>query len=390
MYFDCTVCCNTIKENNNNKIHCIQCNYIVCNKCQKIYNNEDCMNCHLIFTNKFLIASLGKNFVNKELKIKKIKELMIDEIQELQIVQPIVDYELKMREIKKNKRFGINEKEPEKPDPYNLNIRTFRCPINNCRGFVLKNKCGICKCSVCMFCREKNDNMEHKCDINIINTLKEIGKSSKECPKCYVLISKTEGCDHMVCTNCHTKFNWSNLKITNTTTNTHYATLKKFSDNIILSEEQAHCDAEYSVYHDKIAFDLIDNRNIDNKIIEILYEESKSIRYLKKMKYDYNNWDHNNKTLLQNYRIKFLLNEMTQKQWESKVYSLYKKNKSYLLIDNVIDIYLTSIDNLQSVNYNNTMSQVQIYDNLINLKNLCNESIKNITEEFEILLSLKF
>ena len=44
----------------------------------------------------------------------------------------------------------------------------------------------------------------------------------KNCPKCEVPIFKTEGCDHMWCTECHTMFNWSDLKITKTTTNPLY------------------------------------------------------------------------------------------------------------------------------------------------------------------------
>ena len=41
-----------------------------------------------------------------------------------------------------------------------------------------------------------------------------IRENSKECPTCFILITKTSGCNHMVCTRCRTHFDWDNLNVT--------------------------------------------------------------------------------------------------------------------------------------------------------------------------------
>jgi len=40
-----------------------------------------------------------------------------------------------------------------------------------------------------------------------------IRNCSKPCPNCAFSIQKSEGCNKMMCNNCHTKFCWKCLKI---------------------------------------------------------------------------------------------------------------------------------------------------------------------------------
>ena len=64
--------------------------------------------------------------------------------------------------------------------------------------------------------------LNHDCTEEDLGTVKLLTEDVKGCPKCNFPIYKISGCDHMWCTQCHTMFNWSNLKITQTTTNPHY------------------------------------------------------------------------------------------------------------------------------------------------------------------------
>jgi len=89
---------------------------------------------------------------------------------------------------------------------------TIPCTKNDCRGYVVvedsKFACGMCKAEHCKKCHcEKDD--EHKCDPNVLETVKLLANDTKPCPKCQVPIFKIAGCDQMFCTSCHTAFSWN-------------------------------------------------------------------------------------------------------------------------------------------------------------------------------------
>jgi hypothetical protein len=127
-----------------------------------------------------------------------------------------------------------------------------KCPSGSCRGFLSsKYKCGVCNAKFCSHCHEnlsgtiqdsdqgdikeedqgdikeedQGDSKEeetgvvareetekkaekHKCDPNTVESVKEIKKSTRNCPNCHVAIFKSSGCDQMWCVQCHTAFNW--------------------------------------------------------------------------------------------------------------------------------------------------------------------------------------
>jgi len=44
--------------------------------------------------------------------------------------------------------------------------------------------------------------------VNEVKTMATIQKTAKQCPKCKIAISKTEGCNKMSCRNCGCYFCW--------------------------------------------------------------------------------------------------------------------------------------------------------------------------------------
>jgi len=83
------------------------------------------------------------------------------------------------------------------------------CPLEECNGFVDTSKwvCGTCKKHICKECFiEKEEG--HECNKEMVDTVKMIMKESRPCPKCSIYIHKTEGCDQMWCTQCHTTFSY--------------------------------------------------------------------------------------------------------------------------------------------------------------------------------------
>lgn len=89
----------------------------------------------------------------------------------------------------------------------------FKCPTENCSGLLEDNyTCKLCKKTFCSKClSELNEN--HQCKKEDVESLGEIKKSTRPCPKCGARIFRSEGCAQMFCTNCHTGFDWNTGKI---------------------------------------------------------------------------------------------------------------------------------------------------------------------------------
>ena len=131
--------------------------------------------------------------------------------------------------------------------------KTCKCEKDGCNGHLYKYKtqliCDVCKNIFCAKCRKEifpakierfeEDNVieeenpkykvyteeqkqPHKCKQEDIDMVNYLNTNIKNCPKCEEPIEKNGGCDHMWCPKCHTMFNWSDLKITKTTTNPLY------------------------------------------------------------------------------------------------------------------------------------------------------------------------
>jgi len=336
------------------------------------------------FTQKFIIEHLGKTFFNKILKPKLIADLMIEQKDTLKFVQPLVDWEREIRKQKKNARFGISTTIPERPTILNSNMNSiFPCPQIECRGFVENSICGVCKISVCIRCREKQAD-EHICNIETLQSLSALCKDSKPCPKCCAIIYKTEGCNHMFCTNCRTHFDWITNKILKTSTNGHYLHLEQFSKDVatINTVENECNDSVFSIYSDKISVELINQNTVDTRLIQSLWIDSNSIRLAKRKLYNEPNLHIQAQISLQEQQVKYLLNDINEDQWSKNVYQHMRKKTLYLLYAEIFNIYLETVDNLQIQLTLPTPNIDEVTNNYIKLVHLCNDSFISIVEEY--------
>lgn len=90
------------------------------------------------------------------------------------------------------------------------------CVNPDCKGFLSTRwVCGLCETKVCPKCHEKiGENMNsHTCDSKIVESVKEMEKNTKACPKCAALIYRVEGCDQMWCTVCKTPWSWKTGRV---------------------------------------------------------------------------------------------------------------------------------------------------------------------------------
>jgi hypothetical protein len=82
-----------------------------------------------------------------------------------------------------------------------------KCPLD-CRGFLSQEwQCGLCSTVICKECHAKRDDA-HLCKEEEKASVKELEKTTKPCPRCFIRIYKIDGCDQMFCIQCHTAFSW--------------------------------------------------------------------------------------------------------------------------------------------------------------------------------------
>jgi hypothetical protein len=201
------------------------------------------MFCKEIWGRDFLIDNLQQTYIKTNYQ-KHREHLLFDrERGMLPATQPYVEQQLQKEAIEKENReitIEVNKLE-KKIHENNLLIARIngnqvaverrkyvsKCPKNDCQGFLSSQlKCELCTSWVCSECREikgTDRDAEHTCNPEILESVKMLSRDTKPCPKCSTMIHKIEGCDQMFCTECHTPFSWTTLRIeTGRIHNPHY------------------------------------------------------------------------------------------------------------------------------------------------------------------------
>jgi len=96
------------------------------------------------------------------------------------------------------------------------------CPRSDCRGIMSGRACSVCGTRCCPACRSMLAGDEvldgeagsathrlHQCDPATLASIATINSNSKACPRCFVPIERSSGCNHMYCTRCHQFFNYT-------------------------------------------------------------------------------------------------------------------------------------------------------------------------------------
>jgi hypothetical protein len=126
--------------------------------------------------------------------------------------------------------------------------QTFPCQVTpGCLGFIKVEcsedrhvACVVCNINTCIACMcavgEAPD--DHKCDPNERRSVATLLTTTKACPKCHTRISRISGCPQMMCTSCHTIFDWNtgNECVGGVIHNPHFHKLSTEMQNKIVKE----------------------------------------------------------------------------------------------------------------------------------------------------------
>lgn len=377
----CNICCGEKSR----LISCNYCKFEACDSCQEKFllsqTNPKCMSCKKDWSNEFIYLNFSKNFINK--KYKKHKENILFELEkallphtQLELVRKNNLRELKNR-IHEQKAIlrdleyqydhlryrtinGYNDKEEEKTK--NEDIK--QCPDETCRGYLSKNEekkdvldCGLCNKRVCKHCFEtlnKDEHkIEHKCDEQLLETIKLIKRECRGCPKCNTLIYKISGCDMMFCTQCKTAFSWKTGEIASGPIhNPHYfeylATVgeddreifRRFGGDQVFNIEQINENNIYCVDF----YNLLREMQIKCRNIDMVKEITEFGRYILHVEHV----ERNNTFRIQNLEDKnadireaYLNKEIDEKKFQSLIYRRNKRHEFVRDVNLLLDMFIT-------------------------------------------------
>jgi hypothetical protein len=229
----CNVCCSEKAY----FIKCHYCNEKACRSCYQTYilneTQDKCMFCSKTWTIEFIQSNFKSSFINNKYKLHKQTIMFEREKALLPQTQLEIEEDKKKEKIREQVALlreeqrkierqihlltsSLDNKEEKKEEKKIVNI--IPCSKNNCRGFLNDQSiCGICETKHCKKCRIEvpQDDDEHKCNPDTLETIKMLEKETKPCPKCYTRISKISGCDQMWCTQCKTAFSWTRGTVEN-------------------------------------------------------------------------------------------------------------------------------------------------------------------------------
>ena len=202
-----------------------------------------------------------------------------------------------------------------------------------------------------------------------------LNEKIKNCPKCEEPIEKNGGCDHMWCPKCHTMFNWSDLKITKTTTNPLYFQWLR---------EQGLTPARYN-HSDAQAFDPCAEQLSYSNCVKITKEyipseyQYKFLNFARLMELK---TKPGNESKMDVHRKKYAFGIITEKQYTKYISTLYI---SKFFIDNYNAIISNTMfmvsDFFKDVNHNHLNIDIDNYINSMNeILKIHNDALTNFNK----------
>ena len=407
----CSICCETINISNRKDIKCLYCSYVACRECVTQFllvniNEPNCMNCKKVWNREFLCNNFTKSFINNDYRDYR-QQLLLDKEKALlpatQIIVEAMNNKEKLQKSLDEYLIEVSRKKQEFCDEikfneaiingstYNKQKKVFikKCGVENCRGFLSEQwKCGICDTTTCNKCLEllnQEQDQEHVCKEENIESAKLISKDSKPCPKCAALIFKIDGCNQMWCVVCHTAFSWATGQIeTSRIHNPHYyEMLRNMSANGEIPREPENIcndantgmpdnhqiqrllrskinDLEYNTFSKQIL-------SITRQIFHILYDHPNTFQ---------EKYDKSKREL----RIKYLMNNITEEEWKKE---LQRKEKKYEKTLNTYQVIKTldiiGGDIVRSIPTKNINT---IYDDFEKLRHYINDGLYKVGTQY--------
>ena len=249
------------------------------------------------------------------------------------------------------------------------------CPMDECRGFARRAStseknaiCSLCDACVCMECgvciREKTDIATHVCKEEDVANFALVNLGSQPCPSCHVLTYKSNGCNEMFCTHCHTPWNWDTGKIILSRTrlhNPHYIDFQRTNVDEMPTRNGATC-------ADGLAVPWMTSRQLNESVNALVDGKMRLppiagsiVLAFSKLLYEVEQFtmqnlrpEENKRRALATLRLKYLQKTLSDEKWLSSVKRILSKEKRELELFNLWSAFVHSChDQMEIVLFEN-------------------------------------
>lgn len=414
---ECQICGYEIDLEEHRKFRCpsTSCAKVACFSCVKRYiidseNDANCMFCFSVISldyfhkrvplkfigelrhhraNKVMLA-MEKNLLSQTMPYVKFKIAEIDynhkiaklteELEHIFSQPKLTDYQRELQTTRTNllKRVYHQDLMILKEDYFGKSGPTFVYSCSSttgCRGFVdINGLCGVCKKQTCIKCRITNIDNKHECKREDLASAELITNDTKGCPKCGTRIYKVSGCDHMFCIHCKTGFDWRTLKVLDNRRNTNplYDEWRRQSndstqDNLLMNKN--------------IFFDRNEGHTSNNYFLKIFNCISLILQKINDRS-NRNDWQRDQNVRLE-LRIKYLMKEIDEKQWVSRLKALHKREEKKNETHQVLTTFArNAIDHINCLK-DKRIKCPEIFFKLNNLRCLFNEKMASLQDYFD-------
>ena len=364
----CEICTEKFNKASRKQIDCLNCDFKCCFGCFKRYTLEavdeaHCMSCKAAIPFEYLAEKTPKTFYNSDYRKHRANISIEREKALLPETQPFVaqkrqDDERKARllALAREKRILMERVKAIRLEEREINALQMGgefdhlverehgdggfkrgCADSDCRGFVdSKGVCGMCQKTTCKRCLElKLDG--HECLEENIATAQLLKKEAKPCPGCGINISRISGCAQMWCTQCKVAFDWNSGKqLSGLIHNPHFHQWQR--ENRAANAEN-HC-------RDFIPYwvDFLGEKSISAAEREMLADAHVNIIHTERVEIP--RFRVNDELPKRELRVKYLMKEIDEKQWVSRVQAIDKKNAKSQDIHNLLFAYTRSAGDL--------------------------------------------
>lgn len=336
------ICCICSDFTNVNMINCDNCLIKCCKLCFRLnylLTKDNCINCNNLIE-PFNIENQTKSY-QKLINTKNTKKNITDIGDEVKdIIKKKITFHADV--IKLSDSIVAN-------DPY-LNhiivpkiktapkIALKKCPTDGCRMFLSPDmsclSCDITWCKKCM--REDGD--EHECDEDEVETIKELEKNSKPCPKCGMPISRIDGCSQVWTPCCKIAFDWNTGEIDNGRVHSpeYYAYMRRNNIEIIREREQDY-NCDNIVSWNDIFNATRDTIKIDDEYMKMTHYRLVVLRTLPPVLREID---------VEDLQVKYLLKEISDEDWHKTMKKQVKKHNFEHALYLIIDMYTKVVNDM--------------------------------------------
>ena len=266
------------------------------------------------------------------------------------------------------------------------------CPAPECRGFLSTQwMCGLCNVKVCKDCHEiktVDNEEEHTCKKENLETVALMAKDTRHCPKCAANIFKIDGCDQMWCTQCHTAFSWRTGNIETSVHNPHYYEyLRQNGQAVPRAVGDNPCGGADGIIDLHTVFASFKRfMSTHTEYIKNTYDNVTSyhrlyrhIQHVELPRFVTNAVIDN-----QDLRIKYLIKEIDENNFKAQLQQREKKNEKKRDIHNLLSLHqLVTVDIFNNIRIDNSVAQWRkAHTELDNLRAYVNTCMMRISKRY--------